>query len=885
MGKGSKATVGYWYKVAYHAGLGVGPIDAFLEFRGGDITAWSGNLTTSGTISINAPNLWGGEKDQGGIVGDADVMFGEATQQPNAYLLSTFGNQVPAWRGIASLVFKGGRYGAMNPYPQKPSYKFARIVKGWDNDACWYPEKAVVPISSDTTLPVDALGWEYVVVPKGSDPGHTGLVPPASGWQPAPAGPWTNGNIWPMQTTLWVRRSVTITGINQVCHLAADNGCVMLVNGAVVGASNADNIPIASNENNPVSIPLAVGSTYQIAGKAFSEDNPADDSGSYCSVSITAAGLSAMNPAHILYDAKTQQDMGREPIANMNDASFRAGADWYYQQNFGLCTEYDPASETLDDFVSRIEKVAGCSVSRSPIDGQCYLDIANGVYDLASLPRLTDDDILSFSESPTILDSATNSVSVQYFDPQLKETLTTPPVQALALVDAFGTIHDQTSYLEIPTSDLAVRVATRDVRASVTPTRAFELTTTRLPYAWRVGTYFRLQSPKRGIADMVCLLAEKSSGTLKSGAITITATQDIYSLPTAAFVDTEHGVDTSPSPIPVAIAVQMAFEAPYVTVVGLLSRADMAALPSDVGYLQTVAADPAFPSTSLNYALTVSSGGDYVATATGDWCACATIAASSGFDDTAFVLTNGYLLGNVAVGTGALWDNEIVRVDAIDAVSGSLVLGRSCADTVPMQHAAGSTIWFYGTETAADATEYAAGETVEVKLLTNTGSQQLDPPLATALAVTFDSRIVRPYPPGAVQLNGASPWNTPAITGSIKLTWAHRDRILQADQLIDATAANIGPENGTSYNVRVYATATGAIVANLTGISGTSASFTPTVEGAYRVELESQRDGLISLQMYSLPLTITNLDVNFYSTEDGSGAYATEDGTGFYQAE
>src|SRR6185503_3462367 len=154
-----------WYNVAYHAGLGIGPIDAFLEFRGGDKTAWAGNLTASGTLSINAPNLWGGEKDQGGIQGDVDVLFGEATQVPNAYLQQAFGAQVPAWRGLATLVFKGGRYGAIFSYTQKPAYEIQRIVKGWDGDACWYPEKASITMGTGHASTTDG----YFLVQAGED--------------------------------------------------------------------------------------------------------------------------------------------------------------------------------------------------------------------------------------------------------------------------------------------------------------------------------------------------------------------------------------------------------------------------------------------------------------------------------------------------------------------------------------------------------------------------------------------------------------------------------------------------------------------------------------------------------------------------------------------
>ncbi len=144
-GKSSKSvTVGYWYEIAFHSGLGIGPFYAYLEFRGGDMTAWTGEATHSQTIHINAPKLWGGEKDQGGIVGDVDLMFGEQEQQPNSRLTAIFGTQQPAWRGLATLAF-AGRYGAMSPYPQPASHKIRKIKQGWDGE-CWYPGKAAIPM-------------------------------------------------------------------------------------------------------------------------------------------------------------------------------------------------------------------------------------------------------------------------------------------------------------------------------------------------------------------------------------------------------------------------------------------------------------------------------------------------------------------------------------------------------------------------------------------------------------------------------------------------------------------------------------------------------------------------------------------------------------------
>ncbi|MDD0928377.1 hypothetical protein LOD59_12240, partial [Xylella fastidiosa subsp. multiplex] len=82
--------------------------------------------------------------------------------------------------------------------------------------------------------------------------------------------------------------------------------------------------------------------------------------------------------------------------------------------------------------------------------------------------------ILEWREHPSVFDNAVNSVSVTYFDPDQKTDITTPPVQDLALIQAYGVIHQTIDYPEIPTAPLALRIAARELRASVTPLRTFE---------------------------------------------------------------------------------------------------------------------------------------------------------------------------------------------------------------------------------------------------------------------------------------------------------------------------------------------------------------------------------------------------------------------------
>lgn len=69
MGKASKVTVGYKYYMGIFMGLFRGPINEITEIRVGDRTAWQGSLTDNAVVNINAPELFGGTKSEGGIDG------------------------------------------------------------------------------------------------------------------------------------------------------------------------------------------------------------------------------------------------------------------------------------------------------------------------------------------------------------------------------------------------------------------------------------------------------------------------------------------------------------------------------------------------------------------------------------------------------------------------------------------------------------------------------------------------------------------------------------------------------------------------------------------------------------------------------------------------
>ena len=753
-GKNKKVTTGYWWEVAIHDGLCLGPLDAFLEWRPGTKTAWSGRITSSSTININQPNLWGGEKDQGGVSGPLNVMFGEADQLPNAYLTGVFGDQTVAWRGIATVAFEGGRYGANNPWPQKRAYKVERIKQGWD-DGCWYPEKAAVPVEtndstviiSDTMLSAanvsgsSTVPIEYREVAGVSPSAIIRVTIPTGGtykaWSPWSADDSVTPVPPPVLGYTWGNSFRVTTDTGHQNYLSTD--LFRTADEALAGVQS--------------SLPVRLTGSTNYRFWLYDPYPPDDRGGLSLRVEIVDVVFSE-NPAHAIIWAHTQQHCGAQPLETVNAASAQAAADWFYAQGFGLCTIRYPDKESAGEFIRRIERVAGCAFTQNRADGQWYIDIANGEYDLETLPVLTDDDIVSFEEVPSVLDEAVNSVSVKYFDPQRKEAITTRPVTAMALVAEFGTIHQTYEFPEIPTDALANRIAARELLARCTPTRVFNLVTMKKTASWRRNTYFRLQLPKRGITDMVCLLAEVDAESLKSGAVKIKATQDIYSLPTAVFTETEQGVDTRPPSEPVPVEAQVVFEAPHVDVVAAMSRADFSALPADTGFAVAAAGNPG---DMLSFTLYADAGAGYASVAPGDFCPIATLAAElPPQQETAIALASAAGLDAVLIGSACIIGGEWCRVDAIDSVAGTIDLGRGCADTLPAKHDAGTTIYFYSEDAASDPTEYVAGETIDLKLLPRTSSKELAEADATALPLTFSSRLARQYPPAQLQLGGVS---------------------------------------------------------------------------------------------------------------------------------
>lgn len=229
MGAGKKQTIGYRYYFSLQMGIGRGPINELVEVRVGDITATDIPIEVSATGKlsyINKPDLFGGEKKEGGVQGPMFVYNGARDQQLQPRLnvsviaanngggglsagqivsavfgpplltlfgkgksdsvkpvtvlpsiAASLGGDVPNFRGIVSVWFDG-MVCAMNPYPKEWSFRVRRSSAGWWNNDPWYPAKAMIELTSESGKGILSMNGAHILYEVNTNPEWGRGMPP-----------------------------------------------------------------------------------------------------------------------------------------------------------------------------------------------------------------------------------------------------------------------------------------------------------------------------------------------------------------------------------------------------------------------------------------------------------------------------------------------------------------------------------------------------------------------------------------------------------------------------------------------------------------------------------------------------------------------------------
>jgi len=567
--------------------------------------------------------------------------------------------------------------------------------------------------------------------------------------------------------------------------------------------------------------------------------------------------IQAANGAHILFQCNTNRDWGRGLDRTRLDLnSYLNAANTLANEGFGLCLRWS-RSGTVSEFIQSVLNHIGAAQFVSRKTGLLTLRLIRDDYDHGSLPTFTaTTGLLGIDDASTSSGNiAANEVIASWHDPIANEDRQVRERNLGAIRAAGGSITTKTDYPGIPTAELAHRVAARDVRANTAGVARLTIRLDRRGYNLDPADVFIVEDAQRG--RLVLRVGSIDYGTLAAGTVTVTAVQDVFGLPDSGASSPERPdwtpPDTSARPTPYHRVVEASYR--DLAVPGLN---DLAVNEDDTtGYLISLGSRPS--SLSQNYQLDAAvAPEDPIYQGFGDFSPVGHLTGELDKLTTAAMMIITADARMITPPCAALIDGEVVRVDAFDAATGALTLGRGCVDTLPVRHDAGAAVWFYDIYNGHSDVQWLAGLTVQARMLTRTSSAQLAPEMAPVDSVTMTNRARRPYMPGRIQVNGVDYPDQVETNDSYIMTWAHRDRLLQSDQLIDCTLGNIGPESGVTYVITVT---------DENGISVWETSTTenniaiPYITGAqlpgderYYLSLQCNRNGLMSLQTFKTQL-------------------------------
>lgn len=213
-----------------------------------------------------------------------------------------------------------------------------------------------------------------------------------------------------------------------------------------------------------------------------------------------------------------------------------------------------------------------------------------------------------------------------------------------------------------------------------------------------------------------------------------------------------------------------------------------------------------------------------------------------------------------------------MRLESTDLPT--LSVSRGCADTIPSLHLPPEDVWFFSRSAGSDSRQYLASETVTAKMTNRTiygGSVPVEK--ANPHPLAFDWRQIRPYPPGKFLVNGL-PWHSQQFVLSpsqptLTLTWANRNRVTQADQLVSHDESNIDGEVTQKCAMNIYRSDGVTIGAGRLDITGTSLTLSRSemsdalggLNATGFISFGSVRGPFLSWQRYVVNVQVSDSDI------------------------
>lgn len=568
--------------------------------------------------------------------------------------------------------------------------------------------------------------------------------------------------------------------------------------------------------------------------------------------------IHAMNPAHIIMQCLTDPQWGRGlPMSLIDENSFIYAANMLCTEGFGLCLPWQ-RKEEIDQFIGIVQEYIDALVYPDPETGKMAIRLLRNDYNPDDLPIFTPSSgLLDITEDESASsDDIINEIIGTGFDPITKKKFTVRAHNNAARQSMGASNPDEQDLSGIATRSLMGRVLQRELRKSASGLKKFVVVLDRRGFKIRPGMPFKVSDPRRGVGSVTLRPMEISDRSFKDGRITLKCTEDMFSMPNSTYITVDDSTWTPPPQEAVPATAQVIYEANYRDIRRRVSEIDATTLTNTTAMFGVLALSP--HPTMYQFDLDTRAAGEAdFQTNGGSFTGAAVLVDDIGILQTTFEITGETGFEDDIEGQAIVVDDEQMELVSYDAATHMVTVKRGVGDTVPRPHAAAATLWTIDDDFATDMRSYVTGESVEALVLTRTSSDLLDPADATLMTLELVGRQAKPYPPGKVTVDGAEALTLTGLHAEPVFDWAHRDRILQEDQLVGYSDGSVGPEAGVTYNIHLYSTT--AIpgdppLRSVTGLASGPWTYDLAMQAAdgnpnaVDVELESERDGLKSHQ-------------------------------------
>lgn len=592
--KSRSVTVGYKYHLGMHVICCQSPIDGVSDIRFTDRSAWQG-MIQDGQISINRPELFGGQAREGGVAGFVDVEGGSTTQTANDYL-STYlrpGELIPAYRGVFGLVFRRFYFGN-NPYIKPLWLKLHNIFNTYGQ---WLP--GLAPIGTELTLSNCAvhIALDCSTSMAGTAftnqiaaikafvttlSGYTGVSVRVQPFGSNSFGSIERFNVDAADATAvnnfidtlsatatntdydvgitgagaFFASALSATGLSTTSSdfqaAATGTGTVgttgatenmrqiilFLSDGEATSGSDADALVSINAISGDVDVyGVGLGS----AGDLATIDNTPQDgipviTSSEDQITNILSGafnlFTDLNPAHILRDVLISPTSDGSGDTSEIGSTFATVAQTLFDEGLGLSFFWQNPSDK-ESFKANVER---------HISGVCYRD-NTGVWQIKLIrPDYTVGSLVTYDDSKIVewLDyekpqqaELPNSITVVYTRRDNGEEASVTLHNVAAIQSVGRVINEKLTFEGVTRPSLANKIAQRELIAKTQPLAKGSFRAAYLDTTLNLGSAFIVNEPRMGINNVVCRITEIEEGDPTDNSVIIRFVEDVFAFDTA----------------------------------------------------------------------------------------------------------------------------------------------------------------------------------------------------------------------------------------------------------------------------------------------------------------------------------------------------------------